>query len=134
MVKEPVARIVVIDDDPEMVDMLVACLRDEGYGVFGALTSDDGLKLVILSRPHLVLLDLMLPRVNGIELLKRIRTIDPTIRVVMVSGSTDPLLAREALELGALAYIDKPFDFAYLKRVVAMALRTEIERPEHSSS
>ncbi len=41
----------------------------------------------------------------------------------MVTGSRDPLLAREALELGALAYIDKPFDFAYLKRVVAMTLR-----------
>jgi AmiR/NasT family two-component response regulator len=45
--------------------------------------------------------------------------------VIMVTGSRDPLLAREALELGALAYVDKPFDFAYLKRVVAMALRPE---------
>jgi DNA-binding response OmpR family regulator len=42
--------------------------------------------------------------------------------VIMVSGNTDPALAREALELGALAYVDKPFDFAYLKRVIAMAL------------
>ena len=41
----------------------------------------------------------------------------------MVTANTDPLLAREALELGALAYVDKPFDFDYLKRVVAMALR-----------
>jgi two-component system response regulator (stage 0 sporulation protein F) len=62
---------------------------------------------------------------NGIEVLKRIRSIDPTIKVIMVTGSRDPLLAREALELGALAYVDKPFDFAYLKRVVAMALRPE---------
>ena len=45
----------------------------------------------------------------------------------MVTGNTDPKLAREALELGAFAYIDKPFDFAYLKRVVAMALQ-----PYHS--
>ena len=59
---------------------------------------------------------------NGIELLKRIHSIIPTTRVIMVSGNTDPVLAREALELGALAYVDKPFDFAYLKRVIAMAL------------
>jgi len=108
-----------------VVDILVTTLRDEGYGVLGALTSDEGLKLVILSRPDLVLLDIMLPGMNGIEVLKRIRSINPTIKVVMVTGNTDPVLAREALELGALAYVDKPFDFAYLKRIVAMALQPE---------
>jgi len=124
MVRVPVARILVIDDDPEVVDLLASYLREEGYGVLGALTIDEGIKLVILSRPELVLLDILLPGgMNGIEALKRIRSIDPTIKVIMVTGSRDPLLAREALELGALAYIDKPFDFAYLKRVVAMALR-----------
>jgi len=46
----------------------------------------------------------------------------------MVTGSTDPARACEALELGALAYVDKPFDFAYLKRVVAMALQQEPEK------
>jgi len=125
MVRVPVARILVIDDNPEVVDTLVTCLRDEGYGVVGALTSDEGLKLVILSRPDLVLLDLLLPGMNGIEMLKRIRSIAPATKVIMVTGSTDPLLAREALELGALAYVDKPFDLAYLKRVVAMALRPD---------
>ena len=54
-------------------------------------------------------------------MLKRIRSIDPTIKVIMVTASTDALLAREALQLGALAYVDKPFDLAYLKRVIAMA-------------
>jgi len=124
MVRVPVDRIVVIDDDPEVVDLLVSYLREEGYGVLGALTIDEGIRLVSLSRPDLVLLDILLPGgMNGIEVLKRIRSIDPTSKVIMVTGSRDPLLAREALELGALAYIDKPFDFAYLKRVVAMTLR-----------
>ena len=51
----------------------------------------------------------------------------------MVTGNADPLLAREALELGATAYVDKPFDFAYLKRVVAAALRPETGRPDERS-
>ena len=119
----PAARILVIDDEPVVVDMLVTSLREEGYRVVGAETSDEGLKLAILSRPELVLLDIALPGMNGIELLKRIRSTNPTTRVIMVTGNTDPVLAREALELGALAYVDKPFDFTYLKRVVAMALR-----------
>jgi DNA-binding response OmpR family regulator len=122
MTLTPAGRILVIDDNPNVVDILGRCLREEGYGVLGALTSDEGLKLVILSRPELVLLDLALPGTNGIELLKR-RSTNPTTSVIIVTGNTDPALAREALELGALAYIDKPFDFAYLKRVVAMALR-----------
>ena len=132
MASVPVARILVIDDDPEVVELLTSYLREEGYGVSGALTIDEGIKLVTLSRPELVLLDILLPGgMNGIEVLKRIRSIDPTIKVIMVTGSRDPLLAREALELGALAYIDKPFDFAYLKRVVAMALRPQTHSDDH---
>jgi two-component system response regulator (stage 0 sporulation protein F) len=133
MMKAPAAKILVIDDNPDVVDLLATRLGEEGYGVWGALTSDDGLRLFILFRPDLVLLDMALPGMNGIELLKRLRLINPTSRVVMVTGNTDPILARHALELGALAYIDKPFDFAYLKRVVAMALQTET-RPSDNRS
>ena len=87
MVRVPVARIVVIDDDPEVVDLLVSYLREEGYGVLGALTIDEGIRLVSLSRPDLVLLDILLPGgMNGIEVLKRIRSIDPTSKVIMVTG------------------------------------------------
>ena len=127
MVNVPVARILVIDDNPDVVDILVTCLRGEGYGILGARTSDEGLKLVSLSRPDLVLLDILMPGLNGIEVLKRIRSITPTTKVIMVTGNADLPLAREALELGAVAYVDKPFDLAYLKRVVAMALRSKTE-------
>jgi DNA-binding response OmpR family regulator len=122
----PVGKILVIDDNPHVVDILGTYLQQEGYGILGALTSDEGLKLAILSKPDLVLLDIALPGTNGIEVLKRIRSINPTTRVIMVTGNSDPVLAREALELGALAYIDKPFDFEYLKRVIAAALRESV--------
>ena len=85
------------------------------------------MKLVSVSRPDLVLLDILMPGLNGIEVLKRIRSITPTTKVIMVTGNADLRLAREALELGAVAYVDKPFDLAYLKRVVAMALRSKTE-------
>jgi len=130
MVRASAARIVVIDDDSEVVDLLVTCLHEEGYEALGALTSDEGLKLVILAHPDLVLLDVTLPGMNGIDVLKRIRSIAPATKVVMVTANTDPLLAREALGLGALAYVDKPFDYAYLKRVVVMALRPNTEQPD----
>ena len=115
-------RIHVIDDNQSVVDMVSTLLRGEGYRVLGALTGDAGLKLAILSRPELVLLDIGLPEMNGLELLTRIRSMNPNARVIMVTGNTDPDLAREAFRLGALAYVDKPFDLGTLKRAVAMAL------------
>jgi two-component system OmpR family response regulator len=71
------ARVVVVDDDPGVVDRLVGGFREEGYGVMGALTSETGLKLAVLSRADLILLDIELARVNGMELLKRIRAFNP---------------------------------------------------------
>jgi two-component system response regulator (stage 0 sporulation protein F) len=126
MMMTSAAQIIVIDDNADVVDILTTYLADEGYRVSGALSGDDGLHRVISSHPDLVILDIALPgNMNGIEMLKRIRSIAPTTKVVVVSGNTDSVLAREALELGALAYIDKPFDLDYLKRVVAMALEPE---------
>jgi two-component system response regulator (stage 0 sporulation protein F) len=129
----PPARILVIDDNLAVIDILATCLGEEGHTISSALTSDEGLKLVILSRPDLVLLDVALPGMNGIEVLKRIRAISPAIGVIMVTGNTDPQLAREAIELGALAYVDKPFDLTHLRRVVVMALQPETERPGDQS-
>src|SRR6266852_2785256 len=120
--KVPTARILVIDDNLAVVDILATVLGEEGYGVSSAVTSEEGLKLFILSHPDLVLLDIALPGMNGIEMLKRIRSIAPTARVVIVSGAADPVRSREALALGALACVDKPFDLATLKRVVTTAL------------
>jgi DNA-binding NtrC family response regulator len=127
ILKVSAARILVIDDNPAVVDILVTLLGEEGYRVSGALTKDEGLKLFILSHPDLVVLDIALSgESNGIEVLKRIRSISPTTRVIVVSGMADPVGARQALEFGALAYVDKPCDFAYLKRVVAMALQGDV--------
>ncbi len=123
MLKLPPARILVIDDNRAVVDILAVCLGEEGHTILSALTSDEGLKLVTLFQPDLVLLDIVLPGMNGMEVLKRIRSINPSTRVVMLTGNIDPSVARTALELGAVAYVDKPFDLPYLKRVVAMALR-----------
>ncbi len=114
MAKVPTARILVIDDNAAMLDILVTCLGEEGYEVSGALTGDEGLECFASSGPDLVLLDLTLSGgLNGVEVLKRTRSIDPAARVVIVTGNPNSPLAREALELDALARVDKPFDLAH---------------------
>jgi DNA-binding NtrC family response regulator len=123
MLAVPPFRVLVVDDDPKIVHVLVHALRAQRYDVLGALTARDGLRLISTCRPDLVLLDLTLPGMSGIELLRSIRSIDPNMRVIVVTGNTVPGVAREALELGAYAYVDKPFDIDYLMRVVSVALQ-----------
>jgi DNA-binding response OmpR family regulator len=126
--QRPAATILVIDDTPGVVDILVTVLREEGYEVFGARTGEEGLQLFTLSRPDLVLLDISLPDTNGLELLARIRSISPMARVVMMSGAADSERVRRAFKAGALACVDKPFNLADLKQVIAAALRPTAER------
>ena len=126
MSKVPAARILVIDDNAGVANLLAASLGEDGHTVSSALTGDEGLELVTRFQPDLVLLDVLLPGMNGIDVLKRIRAIDPRAKVIMLTGNIDPSDVQKAFELGALAYIDKPFDFAHLKRVVAAALRAGV--------
>src|SRR5437870_13375735 len=108
MTMSSVALILHSVDDSTMADLLDIDLSEQGYEIAGALTSDDGLKSITTSRPDLVLLDIGLPHTNGVEVLKQIRSVDPTIREIMVTADRDPWLAREAPLLGARAYVDKP--------------------------
>src|SRR5215467_14400600 len=101
MTKVPTVRILVIDDNPAVVDLVATGLHKEGYRVLAALTGDDGLKDFVLSRPDLVLLDIALPGgLDGIELLKRMRSINPTSRVVMITGNTGGKVRRRVNEGG----------------------------------
>ena len=71
-----------------------------------------------------MLLDLNLPDMPGFEVLERLRARASTVPVIVVSGSTDPMMAETAWALGALAYLTKPVEFDVLSRVVAMTLRS----------
>jgi DNA-binding response OmpR family regulator len=115
-------RVLVIDDDFETVDLLTAILSDCGYDVFSALNGGDGLMLVDVERPDVMLLDLHMPGVPGFDVLRRVRMVRPDLPVVVVSGQTDLNLARATLDSGAVDYIYKPFDPESLIRAVAAAL------------
>src|SRR5207253_181530 len=73
-------------------------------------------------RPDLVLLDIRMPGIDGVEVLRRIRKLDGTLSVIMVTANEDVTLARETLKLGAFDYVAKPFDYEYLDRTVSAGL------------
>ena len=110
-------RILVVDDDPHVLEMLVEYVRGKGFEVLGVADGEEALRRLPEFRPHLVLLDLFLPGLSGLETLQRIRALRRDTRVVVVSGTEDVEIARQAMVLGAVEYVTKPVDLTYLDSV-----------------
>lgn len=110
------AKVLVVDDEPEAVELLVEFLSSKGYEILTATSGEEALRRVKEDRPHLVLLDIRMPKMSGLEVLKRIREIDPEMGIIMVTAVNEEDVGRQALELGAFDYIVKPLDLKYLER------------------
>lgn len=108
----------VVDDDPEFRETLSAFLSVEGFNVAGAGNGLEALLYVKRQRPTVVLLDLMMPRLGGLDALKRIREFDPRIDVVILTAQDDDELRQQARSLGAIAFLTKPLDFEQLRAAI----------------
>ena len=125
----PRGSILIVDDEPAVAEMLRDIFLSQGYVVDGATNGGDAVMLAALSRPDAVILDIKLPDTTGPEVLARLRDLDPTIPVVMLSGSDDEDLARALLKAGAMDYIRKPFEFDQLTEAVGLAVEVGKGRP-----
>ncbi|MBW1942683.1 MAG: response regulator [Deltaproteobacteria bacterium] len=111
-------RVLVVDDEPEACRALKEFLILKNYKVQTARDGKTALKEVKTFKPHIVLLDMNMPGMDGVEVLKEIRKIDTSIGVIMVTVVSDHERAKSTLELGAFDYITKPVDLNYLETVV----------------
>jgi DNA-binding NtrC family response regulator len=111
-------RILIVDDEPLITEVLGEHFKVD-YEVETALNGTDALTAILRTRPDIVLLDINMPRMNGVEVLRDIKQIDETIAVIMVTANEQISLAAEALKSGAFGYVPKPFDFRYLDHMVA---------------
>jgi CheY-like chemotaxis protein len=125
-------RILVVDDDPALLDTIREYLESPGnrYVVETATRGGEALKLVARARPHVVILDVEMPGMTGVEVLASLRALDPTIPVIMLTANTDGSVAAETLKLGAVSYAPKPLDVRYLDHLVA----TFATKPRKGSS
>jgi len=115
-------RILVVDDEAPVREVLTEYFTTEGYAVEGAGSGAEALTVVRGGRADLVLLDVRMPGLDGVQVLRKIREINGDVPVIMVTANEDVNLAKETLKLGAFDYVAKPFDFDYLDRAVAAGL------------
>lgn len=116
------ARILIIDDDPVVVAAFRDYLVEQGYRVETAFNGGDGLMHVAQGRPDVTLLDIRMPGLDGFAVLDEIRSTDPSIPVIMVTGDLDVGLAQTALRKGAAGYVTKPCNMNDLERTILGAL------------
>ena len=101
-------RILIVDDELKICEMLGKFFRHLGFAVESTTSPIDALKQVEQQRPDLLLLDVRMSPLSGLEVLRRVRHIDPNLRVIMVTAIDDDEIAQEALALGAIDYVTKP--------------------------
>lgn len=115
-------RILVVDDEPEIRAVLVEYLQGKGFEARGVESGEEALRQIPDFRPRVVLLDIAMPRMTGVEALRRIKALPQEPCVVMVSGIEDIETAKLTLALGAADYVTKPVDFQYLDSVLEVHL------------
>ncbi len=120
-------RVLIVDDEPQIGVFLSEFLTDQGYEVFFADNGNDALTFVKRVRPHIVLLDVKMSGMDGLEALKCIKEIDPRTGVIMVTAMQEEETGRQALKLGAVDYITKPIDFEYLETSLLVKLSSMVD-------
>ena len=125
--------ILIVDDEEPIIDLLKYNLEKEGYSILEAGDGETGLKLAFEKRPNLILLDLMLPRIDGLTVCKRIRSSSLNIPIVIISAKSEEIDKILGLELGADDYITKPFSLRELiARVKANIRKGEVNNINNS--
>jgi DNA-binding response OmpR family regulator len=111
-------KILIVDDDVDIVGIVRAMLQGQGWQVLSAYGGEDALRVIAAERPDLVLLDIMMPGINGIEVLREARLIAPGMRVIMTTAFGDVGSYLESMDLGACEYINKPFETSELLHMI----------------
>jgi two-component system alkaline phosphatase synthesis response regulator PhoP len=130
-------KILIVEDEVDIAQLVKLYLEKEGFRTFVAKSGDEALKLIKSERPDLVMLDLMLPEIDGIEVCKRIRNAPDTalLPIIMVTAKAEESDTIVGLELGADDYVTKPFSpKALVARVKALLRRLDRETTDQRSS
>ncbi len=119
----PTLKVLAIDDDAQNLDIIRLALKRPGLEIITSQDPEEGFETFLRIRPRIVLLDLVMPRVSGMELLERILGIDPGVDVLLITAHYSTESAVEAIQKGACDYLNKPLDVEKLRSRVASLMR-----------
>lgn len=118
----PSVKLVAIDDTPTSLELVRESLQQEGLAIFTADDPEEGLDLIFQEHPQIVLLDLVMPKMSGLEVLERIVEFDPAIDVILMTAHYTTETAVEAIQKGASDYMNKPISIPALRARVEKLL------------
>ncbi|MCC2683941.1 MAG: spo0F [Paenibacillaceae bacterium] len=116
-------KVLIVDDQNGIRILLMEVFSNEGYQTFQASNGKLALEIVKAHTPDLVLLDMKIPGMDGLDILKHIKSMNPEIKVIMMTAYGELDMIKEATELGALMHFTKPFDIDELRMAVNAQLR-----------
>ena len=116
------ARVLIVDDDRDISLMLAALMKKEGLSSLTAYDGETALQMVPAARPDMLLVDVKMPGIDGMEVLKRVKETDPHLPVVLITAYAEVPASVAAMRAGAFDYLAKPFDHPEVIRVVRAAL------------
>lgn len=116
-------KVLIVDDQNGIRVLLLEVFSSEGYNTFQAANGKLALEIVKQESPDLVLLDMKIPGMDGLEILKHIKAIDPSIKVIMMTAYGELDMIKEATDLGALMHFTKPFDIDEMRMEVNKQLQ-----------
>jgi DNA-binding NtrC family response regulator len=124
----PAVKLVAVDDTPESLELLSEALQQEGLVIFTSTDPAEGLEIIFREHPQIVLLDLVMPKMSGLEMLERIVEFDPAIDVVLITAHYTTESAVEAIQKGASDYLNKPVSITGLRKRVERLLQDVRQR------
>ena len=120
-------KLLTVDDEKGMTGLLYNFFHNRGFYISVAHSGEEALKIVNSDRPDIIFLDISMKGMSGIEVLERVKRIDKTIKVIMVTVHNEKEMIAKAKELGADEYITKPFMVSYLEEVVIKKIQELIK-------
>ena len=115
-------KALIIDDEPSTLFMFNLFLEAYGYEVITAENADSGIEMFKKERPSVVFTDIKMPGMDGLDALKMLKSIDPGVQVIVMTGHGDQDLMRQAMDFKATAFLNKPIERAALEKVLKKAV------------
>jgi CheY-like chemotaxis protein len=116
------ARILLVDDEEIVIRSYRRILEEQKYQIDAQMDGGSALRAIGESQYDLIIVDLMMPKMNGMEVLRRVKETHPEIKVIMVTGMAQEETQEQAMSLGAFHYLPKPFDPDLFSQLVQRAL------------